>query len=332
MIPGQAVPGMSAGRTGWPIAQVDDPVHGGRGGQHHRADHRHRRAVIRLVADAVAALAGVAGGHDDPHGVDDRRSDHQQQPVERRRGPAVDPAEGQRHAHHGNPQRRPGPAPLERATQPERQHGDHRRVDVDDQRRQRERDRRDPGVVRGRVGDVLDAEPDRDQQRPARQGPERPASGRPGQEHRPRDGRGDSEPPRHERQPVNPGVVDGRASRPPEPNAMALTTTRAMPVRRARSTNPRVSEAAAAGPAGPANREAGPPPARTPSAPRDAHPRTLPPWLTSPSAPINRAFLPWFLNPSRSWAGGYPCRCPRARRSEPASSPSSAPAPATPSS
>ncbi len=68
-----------------------------------------------------------------------------------------------------------------------------------------------------------------------------------------------------------PASYTGWANRPPEPNAMALTTTSAMPVARVRSTAPRVSEVGRAG--APATRPLGSGPADLPPLP--ALPRTL---------------------------------------------------------
>ena len=206
-MPGQASDGMVAGQDRVPDAERDDPVDRGGRAEHHGADRGGVRAVIGVAAHPVAALAGEARRQDDPDGVDDRGREDQQDPRDGRRGVGVDPTHGQHHAEDGDPERRPCPAALERPAEPEREHGDDRRVEVHDQRRQAERHRLEAGVVRGGVADVQHAQADGAEQGPAGERLQRPARAGPGEEHEPGQRAADREPPGHERQPVDAGRV-----------------------------------------------------------------------------------------------------------------------------
>ena len=121
----------------------------------------------------------------------------------------VDAADGQDHAQHRDPQRRPGAAALQRPAEAQGEHGDHRGIQVDDEGGERQRDRRDRGVVRRGVGHVEHAQPDRPQQRPAGEGCQRPSGARSCQQQEPPQGAGDREPPGQQRQPVHARGVHG---------------------------------------------------------------------------------------------------------------------------
>ena len=161
------------------------------------------------VPDPVASLPRHPRGQDDPDRVEDGGGEDQQQALTRDVGARRDAPEGQHHAEDGDPERAPRPTPLEGTAEPQREHGHDRRVEVDDQRGEPERHGLEPRVVGGGVGDVEHAEADRPQQRPPREPSQRPSRRRVERQHDPRHPAADGEPPRHERQPVDAGRVDG---------------------------------------------------------------------------------------------------------------------------
>ena len=105
-------------------------------------------------------------------------------------------------------ERDPRPAPGQRPPDAQREDAHEHRVDVDDERRERRRDRLERGVVRRRVQAVDRAQAERAEGQPAG----RPAQGRParrrGEEPGPGERRPDAEPPDEEGEPVEPGGVD----------------------------------------------------------------------------------------------------------------------------
>ena len=89
--------------------------------------------------DGLAPLPRQPRGQDDPHGVDEARGEREEQAGYGRAFVRIDAADGEDHAAQRDPQGDPGPAPAQAMAEPERQHGDDRRVEVHDERGQRGR-------------------------------------------------------------------------------------------------------------------------------------------------------------------------------------------------
>ena len=87
-------------------------------------------------------------------------------------------------------------------------------IDVDDQRRQRDRDVLEARVVRPGVGRVEDAERNGDERRPAIEQPQPAPSVRPGEHPEPRQQRAEAEPPRGQHVPADALLVDGLGEEP----------------------------------------------------------------------------------------------------------------------
>ena len=143
------------------------------------------------IGDRLAPLARDPRREDDPDRVDEARREREGEAADRRRVVRVDAADGQHDPDERDAERDPRPPPCSRCAEPDRQDGHDRRVEVDDERGQRRRDRLERRVVRPGVADVQDTEHEAGDDRSAV-----PAIGAPAAGSRTAAGRPRSAPPR----------------------------------------------------------------------------------------------------------------------------------------